>query len=132
MVEPSGIRDTLHIGANTWNLPRILGQVYEFPSVWNAPPKVIRLQREWPDHLVAENGLFRLNVVTAMMPSSLTNNIPSMTVLWVETASGSPGRRTKALEVDGSTYDLKEIMQRDLQQYPKGILYDILIDDQNP
>ena len=132
LVDPSGLRDTLHIGANTWNLPRILDQVYEFPPEWSAPPRVIRLQREWRDHLIAENGLFRLNVVTALMPSSLTDNIPSSNVLWVETESGSPRRRTKALEVDGSAYDLKELSQRDLQQYPKGILYDILIEDPNP
>ena len=132
LVEPSGLRDTLHIGANTWNLPRILNQIYELPEEWDAPPNVIRLQRDWSDHLVAANGLFRLNTVTAMMPSSLANNIPSSTAVWIETDSGSPSRRTVSLDIDGSVHFLKPITERDLQLYPKGILYEILFDDPNP
>ncbi|MFQ5944337.1 MAG: hypothetical protein ACE5JF_12365 [Anaerolineales bacterium] len=129
LVEPSGLGDTLHIGANTWNLPRILEQVYEFPQDWDAPPRVIRLQREWSDHLIANNGLFRLNPVTAMMPESLSNNIPSSTVLWIETESGSPIRRTTPLEMEQRSYSLKPIANRDFRQYQRGILYEILIED---
>lgn len=132
LVEPSGLRDTLHIGANTWNLPRVLGQIYEFPEEWDAPPKVIRLQRDWSDHLIAANGLFRLNSVTAMMPSSLTNNIPSSSVIWIDTDSGRPIRRVQPIELGGSLYSLKPMTERDLQQYPKGILYEILIEDSSP
>ena len=47
LVDPSGLIDTQHIEANTWNLPLVLQYIYEFPADWDPVPRVHRLLPDW-------------------------------------------------------------------------------------
>ena len=58
LIDPNGLRDTRQIGANTWNLPRVLNQIYTFPADWKNPPRVYRLNPGWDKLLVNDQGLF--------------------------------------------------------------------------
>ncbi len=133
LVEASGLKDTRQIGANTWNLPRILDQLYETPEAWQNPPRVYRLVPHWEDHLAIDATRFRLDYTTVTAPPSLYGEAPSNQVIFIETKSGRLVRRDRPLPVGELTFSLKPIGAADLATLQPGLLYALLVEGgQNP
>jgi hypothetical protein len=129
LVTPDGLKDTRQIGANTWNLPRILNQLYSFPTDWQNPPRVYRLEPQWQQHLVASDGNFILNVVTVTAPPSLYGEVPSNEVIFIDTNSGELVRQTQSLTIGSASYNLKQIGPALFPQFNHGLLYSLMIED---
>jgi hypothetical protein len=127
LVDPSQLQDTLYIGANFWNLPRVLDQIYRYPSEWVEPPKVFRLVPDWQKHIIAEGGQFQLNAATTFAPPSTFKDVHNSNVVLIETSTGQPARRTEPLVLDGVEYPLKKMVTIDLPRFKHGYLFDFLI-----
>ncbi len=76
LVEPTSLKYTRQIGSNTWNLPRILDQIFIYPSEWEHPPRVYRLIPEWQDTIVRGEGQFAVNEATTIAPAPLYRVVP--------------------------------------------------------
>ncbi len=129
LVEPGGLQDTLQIGANTWNLPRVLDQLYLLPSEWTVPPRVFRLVPGWEHRIVSDAGLFQLNGATVTAPASVMDRYPSVNVILIETAGGRLTRRTGSLHIPGGDFPLKPQGEPLLAALPRGPLYSLMILD---
>ena len=70
LVDPTGLQDTRQIGANYWNLPRVLGQLYTFPREWDAIPRVYRMVPGWEDRVVTKDLRLRIDETTTFSPGS--------------------------------------------------------------
>ena len=127
LVDPSRLRDTLYIGANFWNLPRVLDQIYHYPSEWVETPKVYRLVPDWQKHIVTEEGRFQLDGSTTFAPPATFKNVPNSDVVLIETNSGEPVRRTEPLVIDGVEFPLKELATTGPLHVEEGYLFDYLI-----
>ena len=127
LVDPSRLRDTLYIGANFWNLPRVLDQIYRYPSEWVETPKVYRLVPDWQKHIVTEEGRFQLDGSTTFAPPATFKNVPNSDVVLIETNSGEPVRRTEPLVIDGVEFPLKELATTGPLHVEEGYLFDYLI-----
>ena len=127
LVDPSKLRDTLHIGANFWNLPRVLDQIYRYPSEWVEPPKVYRLVPDWQKHIVTEGGQFQLNASTTFAPPSTFKNVHNSNVVLLETNTGHPVRRTEPLVIDSEEFPLKKLETIGPPRFEEGYLFDFLI-----
>lgn len=127
LIDPNGLKDTRQIGGNTWNLPRVLDQVYTFPTSWKDHPKVYRLEPGWEGHLVNADGLFSLDVITTMAPPSLYKSVRSTDVILFDTKGGKLTRITSPLSIAGKTYPLKQPESQNLPEFAQGFLYSYLI-----
>ncbi len=127
LVDPTGLQDTTQIGANTWNLPRILDQVYAFPEGWPEPPRVFRLAPGWQDAIVTEDGRFRLDATTVSAPPSLYRAVDSTSVILLTSGSGELGRLAAPLEVGGEAFSLQDAAAELRVHYAPGPLYALLI-----
>jgi len=127
LVDPGALHDVRQMGANTWNLPRILNQIYVFPAEWRDPPRVFRLAPGWEEHIVAEDGTFTLDAVTTVAPPSLYQTVASERAILIEAGEGGLIRRTTPLLIGGTEFPLKEQTATVLPGMERGILYDYLI-----
>ena len=132
LIEPAGLRDFEQIGANTWNLPRLLDQIYQFPPDWEEPPRVFRLVPGWQERIGGPDGMFSLIEQTVTAPPSLYREVFSGDAILIETTSGRLTRRTAALALDEASFPLKpESSPSHLAQSP-GFLYPLLLDHLGP
>jgi hypothetical protein len=129
LIEPSGLRSTRQIGANTWNLPRILDQIFIYPADWEHPPRVYLLTPEWQEHIVTSDGQFALNATTTLAPAPLYRMVPSTNAIFIETDSGQLSRREEPLDVGGESFGLYHDATSNMD-YEQNILYDFLIESQ--
>lgn len=129
LVSPDRLQDVRQIGANTWNLPRILNQLYVLPVEWKDPPRVYRLIPNWEDNIIAANGNFLINVNTVTAPPSLYGEVPSVQVIFIDSSSGTLVRRNQPLTIGTKAYPLKPVGSPLLDGLDKGILYSLLIED---
>jgi hypothetical protein len=129
LVDPTGLRDTRQIDANTWNLPRILDQIYIFPNDWEEPPRVYRLVPGWEEYIVAEDGQFRIDASTVIAPPSLYRTVASTDVILVDTSSGFLWRRRSPLDIGGREYELREPGLPMLTDLSPGFLFGYLLSD---
>jgi hypothetical protein len=133
LITPDGLKDTRQIGANTWNLPRILNQLYGMPTEWKNPPRVFRLESQWQEHLVGSDDNFILNVITVIAPPSLYGEVPSKHVIFIESSSGELIRQTQPLMIGTASYNLDQIGPPVLPQLAHGLLYSLMIESsRNP
>lgn len=126
LVEAGGLQDTRQIGANTWNLPRILSQLYRMPADWKSPPRVYRLVPHWEDNLVTDAGTFRLDYTTVTAPPSLYGEVTPENVIFLDSRSGQLARRDLPLPVGGQSFVLKPAGDALLPPLPRGLLFDLL------
>jgi len=129
LVEPTGLRDTRQMGANTWNLPRILSQIYTFPPDWKNPPRVYRLAPNWQNQILTEDGQFQINAATSIAPPSLYVTADPENVIFIETKTGRLERRKTPLPLGDREYELKTVSSPTLQAYPPGFLYPLLVQE---
>ena len=107
LVDPNGFTDTRQIAANHWNLPRVLEQIYEFPSDWSNPPRVYRLEPGWEQHVLMGDGRLRLDASTVLAPPSLFGEVESERVIHLTFIDGALGRDPGPLLIDGREVPLK-------------------------
>jgi hypothetical protein len=129
LIQPDGLKDVLQIGANTWNLSRVLEKIYIFPPETRLVPRVFRLLPQWQSNLVNENGLFEIDGGTVTAPSDNYGRYPSTQVILVKMVSGHLEREEAPLLLSDKTYPLKYLSDPVLTKLPKGILYHLLIDE---
>lgn len=127
LVDPSGLKDTRQIGANTWNLPRVLNQIFQYPADWKNPPRVYRLLPGWQDHIVTKDGQFQVNELTATAPPSLYTVVDSSDVILIETGTGRLVRRSGPLLIGDLQFTLKNALIGQPQSIEKGFLFDYLV-----
>lgn len=125
-IEPSGLVNPRQIDANTWNLPRILNQLYIFPTEWENPPRVYRLAENWQNHLVTEEGLFQINVLTSVAPPSLYGEFDPAQVIFIHTDSGRLVRRDTPLPLGGQQFALKAQGPDNLSAFETGFLHALM------
>lgn len=127
LVDPVGLGNTRQAGGNTWNMPRVLNQIYTFPADWKNPPRVYRLNPGWDKLLVNQQGLFSLDANTTMAPPSLYTQVPSTDVILFDTSGGKLTRQTGPLVIGGKSYPLKNPGVTAQVPFKKGFLYSLLI-----
>jgi hypothetical protein len=129
LIQPDGLKDVLQIGANTWNLSRVLENIYIFPPGTRLVPRVFRLLPQWQSNLVNEDGLFEIDGDTVTGPSDNYGGYPSTQVILVKMVSDHFEREETPLLLSDKTYPLKNLTDPDLTKLPRGILYHLLIDE---
>jgi hypothetical protein len=129
LVDPAGLSDAIQIGANTWNLPRTLQQIYHFPDSWKNPPRVYRLNPNWIDAVDSKEVpvQFLLNGVTTSAPDSLYGKVPASNVILIETSTGKMARRSERLPLNEHNVKLKPITGPVLPGMPPGFLFSLLL-----
>jgi hypothetical protein len=127
LVDPTGLRDTRQIGANYWNMPRVLDQIYEYPSTWDSPPRVYRLAEGWQGHLASGDGQFVLDGSTTVAPPSTYGTVAPAHVIMINTAGGVLTRQAGTLSLPGGQFPLKPGGGA-AEAFPKGFLYGLLIE----
>ncbi len=124
LVTSDSLKDTQAIDANTWNLPIVLGQLYEFPS--QTVPRVFRLRPGWQDHLDVSAAIF-LSSITSYAAPDFYEKADFPYIILIDTSSGRMVRCTAPLAVDGTPYSIKKPSDPTLPLLPHGVLYDLLI-----
>jgi hypothetical protein len=135
LVDPSVFNDISQIGANTWNLPRILNQIFVYPpNQKNIPdlqaaPRVYRLAAGWEQSIVAADGKFQLNATTTISPPSLYKEVDSSQVIFIDTLGSTFIRERTSLQLGGSSYLLKPLSKPVFPELTHGLLYSLLINE---
>lgn len=127
LVEPQGLLDTRQIGANYWNLPVVLGQIYDFPKDWHAPVWAYRLTETWQQGILGANGELTLDAATVFAPPDTFRDIAPSSAILVETEAGKLTRKAGPIEIGGSQVMFKRTQMQGEPPFPHGFLYRLLI-----
>jgi hypothetical protein len=129
LVEPEGLEDVLQIGANTWNLSRLLNQLYIFSPEMSSVPRVYRLLPGWQGRIVTGEGFFQANQETVTAPPDNYNTFESENVILISTEHGLMTRVRGPLDINGQLYPLKPQTAPVSPNLRRGVLYQLLVDD---
>ncbi len=127
LVDPQGLTDTVQIGANYWNLPRVLDQLYEFPEEWKPPPRVIRLASDWEAEILDDSGMLLLNASTTFAPPSTYGTFDPSDVILVEVSGSELVRISEPVLPGGRQLQLKLATGSGEPAFTHGFLYSLLI-----
>ncbi|MBN2257970.1 MAG: hypothetical protein JW704_09115 [Anaerolineaceae bacterium] len=125
LVAACSIPETTQIGANTWNVPRVLEQLFVFPSSWAAPPRVYRLLPNWQESILTEDGKITLQITNVEAPPSLYGEFDPSQIIFV---GSEMHRESGPLNINGTTINIAAPGEPVLDTYPKAILYHLLFD----
>jgi hypothetical protein len=129
LIQPEGLEDVLQIGANTWNLSRVLDQLYIFPPGMTSVPRVFRLLPNWRDKLALDGGgYFQVNGETVTAPPDNYNTFDSSRVIIISTEGGKMTRIDGSLIINGTSYPLKPLSDLVLPNLPRRVLYQLILD----
>ena len=128
LVDPAGLDDPVQIGANYWNLPRVLNHLYQFPDEWERPPMVYRLSDNWLQNIISHDVKLALNGVTTFAPALTHGEFSPQSAILIHTASGELERTSEPLRFEGMTVRLKTSPDEGEPPYAQGFLYGYLID----
>jgi hypothetical protein len=128
LVQPEGLADVLQIGANTWNLSRMLNQIYIYPPEMTAVPRVFRLLPEWQEKIATADSFFQVNEQTVTAPPDNYNSFESGNVILITIKNGVMSRVTGPVEINGHSYLLKPQIAQVFPGLSHGILYQLLFD----
>ncbi len=126
LVDPAALQDTRQIGANYWNLPRVLNQIYTFPDDFQQIPTVHRLEKGWQNSLFAPDGRIQINGVTVYSVPGYYGEYDPNQVILIQAEGGHLVRRT-SLSIEGKSHSLKPVADPILPSLPHGFLYNLLI-----
>ena len=126
LVEPAAFQDVLHIGANTWNLPRVLPQLYHFPEEWEPPPRVFRLIDGWQNNIVRISGYFTLDGSNVYASNRNFGDFIQKQTIFISGTEDGLARRVEPLPLSGLR-DVKPIGEPVLNGFPTRPLHDLLI-----
>lgn len=127
LVEPGPPGDVTQIGANTWNLPRVLQLLYAFPPEWEQPPRVVRLQPNWRKNILSGEGPLQLDWLSVLSPSYIWGEIEGKNVILFLDEGGVLARQSGPMDIAGQMTSLMTTEQRGEPPYPHRLLYDLLI-----
>ena len=130
LIEPTGLEKTQYIDANTWNMPRVLNQIYTFPEQWEwyEEPRVYWLWPTWRDMIwVDGTTTFRIDEATTLPPSAYFKNTQAENVILLEMQNGQLVRVGPELIIEGKTFVLKTVEDASSPDFPHGVLYPLLI-----
>ena len=126
LVDPAALHDTRQIGANYWNLPRVLDQIYTFPVEMNPVPTVHRLEKGWQGTLVAAAGRFQINGTTVYSVPGYYGEYDPGNIILIQSENGRLVRR-QTVTLDGKVYTLKPVTGSLLPTLPHGFLFNLMI-----
>ena len=124
LVEPGLFEDSIQIEANTWNLPRVLNQIYQFPYAEADLPRVYRLRKHWDQQILPPDGSLSLSLETVYTPASLQQMVAPEQVIFIQNAQGQM-QRSERLVFGEHSLMLKA--SSPAQEFPPGFLYRYLI-----
>jgi hypothetical protein len=126
LVDRATLTDTRQIGANYWNLPRVLMQLYDFPSGMQSVPVVHRLETGWKNSLLGTDGRFQVNALTTYSVPDYFGDFAPEQVILIE-AENSHLVRRETIALNGKEYNLKPISNPVLPRLPHGFLYNLML-----
>jgi hypothetical protein len=126
LVDPAALHDTRQIDANTWNLPRVLGQLYIFPEEEKNIPVVHRLRAGWQNLLVKGDGRFMISTSTLSSVIKTSSEYDSHNIILIQAEKGHLVRRME-IELNGLDFQLKPSSEPVLPFLPHGNLFPLLI-----
>ena len=132
IVDSSGMKESIHIGANVWNMPRVLERIIEFPEHWNTPPSVYKMYGGWLDYLQESNGTFVLDHPVALTPRDHVREVSSVDMILIITDGGGVARQNSPIVIDGEEYPLSTPSDPILPTLNKKTFYNILIPSTDP
>jgi hypothetical protein len=129
LVDPEGLQDGKYIGANTWNLPMVLEQVFNFPTTWEFYdiPRVYRLTPDWDHHILGEEGLFHLNANTTVASRSYDRAVDPNNVILFSTDQNQLIRIDGPIQIMDTQIVLKTFRNQSIG-YSENTLYPLLIE----
>jgi hypothetical protein len=127
IVDPSGMKEPIHILANTWNMPRVLGRIVEFPEEWDVPPSVYKMQVGWQEHVHDGNGTLRLDNPVALTSAEHIRDVDSGEMILIVTVEGTLARQNSPIVVNDSVYPLKSPSESVIAPFRRRTFYDVLI-----
>jgi hypothetical protein len=130
LIGATELPETTQIGANTWNVPRLLEQFYQMPPDWDVPPRVFRLLPGWEQSILSTDGKVDLQITNVAAPPSLygTHDLDSIIFIEWDPASDHLIRRTDPLVIDGTAIDVLPVREPWLTGLPRGVLFQIMFD----
>ena len=126
LVDRAALTDTRQIGANYWNLPRVLDQIFTFPPEMAALPHVHRLETGWQNTIVTPDGRFQVNAASAYSVPDYFGVFDGRNVILIQSENGHLVRRG-SVTIDGNEYPLKQLSTPILPDLPHGFLYNLLV-----
>jgi hypothetical protein len=128
LIEPEGLPATEQIGAISWNLPRILNNIYEFPSDWVGNyPRVYLLKHNWKGEILLDETVFQLNNKTVKGSRFFYRDVNARDVLIIGVVNGELSRHIGPMIINGTEVKLKQVANPMLPSFEKGVLFDYLI-----
>jgi hypothetical protein len=130
LIGATDLPETTQIGANTWNVPRVLDQFYIMPPDLVSPPRVYRLLPDWERSILTPDGRVDLQITNVAAPPSLYGTHDPENIIFIEWDPTSDHliRRTVPLVINGTTINILPVRKPWLTGLPKGILYQIMFD----
>jgi hypothetical protein len=126
LVEPSGLEDVLYIDANTWNVPRVLPQLFVFAEDRESPPRAFRLAHAWKSNLIRMPGYFTLDGNNTIAPSSTYGEYEHEKSIYITSVTGEFIRQRELVFQEETIY-LKPVGPGVLSTLETRILYDLMI-----
>jgi hypothetical protein len=127
LVDPAALTDTRQIGANYWNLPRVLDQIYNFPPKIKDIPRVHRLETGWENKLVTSDGKFQVNAISAYSVPDYFGEFNPENVILIQRENGQLVRR-QVVTLNNRGYQLKQFDPgMSLSNLQPGFLYNLMI-----
>jgi hypothetical protein len=126
LVDPSGLVDTRQIGANYWNLPRVLEQLYDFPGEWERPPRAYRMVPGWEARILTPDGRIRLDASTTLSAPDAYGDFDPTDVILIQTTEG---QLTRISEPFPGVTGQQTAPPPDAGEppYPTTLLYDLMV-----
>ena len=128
LVEPGGLEDPLYINANTWNLPRMLPQMFVFPEAWDQVPQVFRLVPGWEDNIVRVPRYFTLDGSNVFANNRVFGDFEQRNTIFISNAQGEFARLLE-FNLNGEVITVKPQGDVRLAAFETRWLYHLLIED---
>jgi hypothetical protein len=128
LVEPGGLEDPRYINANTWNLPRMLPQMFVFPEAWDQVPQVFRLVSGWEDNIVRVPNYFTLDGSNVFANNRVFGDFEQRNTIFISNAQGELARLLE-FNLYGEVIVVKPQGDIRLAAFEKRWLYHLLIED---
>lgn len=126
LIDPSGLEDVLYIDANTWNLSRVLLNLYNFNDNWERYPKVFRLTSNWQENIIRVPGYFSIDGNNSVAPPSTYGDYAQNNTIYIATINGKFERQTE-LPIQDQFILLKQIGEDNFSTFETTSLYELMI-----
>ncbi len=107
-----------HAGTFGRALPKVLQNMYEFPSNWSSPG-IYRLKDGWREQIISNNNLFKLDRGTTLDSGGFYRDVATSNTILLETNQGILKRSNSGIVIFNQTYNLKKPPKVPANQYYK-------------